>query len=222
MFERRRRVAPHRANEAAGEDDRIDREGEQRPGDRGRIAKPREAPGQGKRNARIALAGDRRVCAPADPGVLDIREGAIRARVKLAATECGGEFKGTAGPVLLDRRLTPQPNPGKVYQGSASGSGRPTSYGVQSVCVYLEDQGASRQFATDTTNFRVNVSRPCTSAAAKYDTAAGALARAQAQLRHAQGTATRTRLTKLVVRRGANASADKHQARSACGAGVPL
>jgi hypothetical protein len=162
------------------------------------------------------------VSVSADSGVLDIREGAIRARVKLAATECGGEFKDTAGPVLLDRRLTPQPNPGKVYQGSASGSGRPTSYGVQRVCVYLEDQGVNRQFATDTTNFRVNVSRPCTSAAAKYDAAAGALAQAQAQLGHAQGTASRTRLTKLVVRRGANASADRRKARSACGAGVPL
>ncbi len=105
----------------------------------------------------------------ADPGVLDVRQGPLRARVKLTRGECGGTFDYTSGTTLLDRRLSPQPATGLAYQGSATGSGRPAAYGVQTLCVYLEDD--FQQFATDTTDYQVNVSKSCTQAAARYDTA---------------------------------------------------
>jgi hypothetical protein len=127
-------------------------------------------------------------------GVLSTATAPLRIRVKLA-TECGGEFANTPGVVLLDKRLTPQPVSGQAYTGTATGSGKPNRYGVQTVCAFLEEEGDDRQFATDTSD-QVNVSRACTAAAARYDTA---------QRRHRRA-----------------AAADRRKARRACGAGVPL
>ncbi len=75
----------------------------------------------------------------ADPGVLDTAEGPLRVEVKLA-TECGGNFEthARASPCST-RRSSPQPAAGRAYSGGASGSGRPGAYGVQTVCMYLED-----------------------------------------------------------------------------------
>ncbi|HSS37277.1 MAG TPA: hypothetical protein VLT58_00765 [Polyangia bacterium] len=132
----------------------------------------------------------------ADPSVLDNATGALRIRVKLAQ-ECGGTFSTTPGVTLLDQQLRPQPATGRAYDANASGSGRPTRYGDQTVCAFLEEAGDNRMFANDTSN-QVNVSRKCTTAAATYDAA---------RRRHA---------------RSKTLKADRSAARRACGPGVPL
>jgi len=132
----------------------------------------------------------------ADPSVLDNATGPLRIGVKLAH-ECGGTFSSTPGVTLLDRQLRPQPATGRAYDASANGSGRPTHYGDQTVCAFLEESGDNRMFANDTSN-HVNVSRKCTAAAARYDTA---------RRRHARASAIK---------------ADRRAARRACGPGVPL
>jgi hypothetical protein len=143
----------------------------------------------------------------ADPGVLDIASAPLRIRVKLAS-ECGGEFHDTVGTVLVDKQLKPQPTAGQAYSGTVHGSGKPSAYGAETVCVFLEEQGDNRQFATDTST-TVSVSHPCTSKAAHYDAAGQALKRAQ---RRKHGVA--------VARRKANAA--HRAALKACGKGVPL
>jgi hypothetical protein len=132
----------------------------------------------------------------ADPSVLDDATGPLRIRVKLAQ-ECGGTFSSTPGTTLLDQQLRPQPATGHAYEANASGSGRPTRYGDQSVCAFLEESGDNRMFANDTSN-DVNVSRKCTSTAATYDAA---------RRRHAKPSTIK---------------ADRQAARRACGPGVPL
>jgi hypothetical protein len=103
----------------------------------------------------------------ADAGVLDLATAPLRLRVKLAS-ECGGTFSSTLGTRLIDRRLNPQPHTGKPYSVTVSGSGKPTTFGVMTACAYLEEEGDNRMFASDT-SYQVNVSRPCTTAAAHYD-----------------------------------------------------
>jgi hypothetical protein len=132
----------------------------------------------------------------ADPSVLDNATGPLRIRVKLAQ-ECGGTFASTPGVTLLDQQLRPQPATGRAYDANASGSGRPTRYGDQTVCAFLEEAGDNRMFANDTSD-EVNVSRKCTTAAATYD---------DARRRHA---------------RQSTLNADRRAARRACGPGVPL
>ncbi|MGZ4187711.1 MAG: hypothetical protein ACXVFQ_05580 [Solirubrobacteraceae bacterium] len=132
----------------------------------------------------------------ADPSVLDNATGPLRIRVKLAQ-ECGGTFSSTPGVTLLDQQLRPQPSTGRPYDAAASGSGKPTRYGDQTVCAFLEETGNDRMFANDTSN-EVNVSRKCTTAATTYDVA---------RRRHA---------------RQSTLDADRRAARRACGPGVPL
>ena len=160
------------------------------------------------------------VSVSADPGALDVRSGPLRARVKLAAGECGGVFDHTAGATLLDRELTPQPDPGEPYQGSASGSGRVGGYGVQAVCVYLQDD--YQQFATVTSDLSVDVSRPCTVSADAYDRATAAVAQARKALSRARGAAARRRATHALRQRRTAAATQGRRARAACGAGVTL
>lgn len=160
------------------------------------------------------------VAVSADAGVLDTRTAPLRIRVKLS-TECGGEYTYTPGTPLLDRLLSPQPATGQPYTAAATGSGRPASYGVQTVCVFLEEEGDNRQFATDTSQ-TVDVSHACTARANGYDTARRALARAQRELRSARSAGARARLRRLVADRGARARKDRRAALKACGAGVPL
>jgi len=134
-----------------------------------------------------------RVAVSTDPGALDDRSGPVRVRVKLAG-ECGGTYQYTSGSVLLDKQLNPQPSTGRAYSALARGSGRPTAYGLQTVCVWLDDAGG-RTWASDQ-SMQVNVSRACTTAAARYDAARR--------------------------RRRKQAAADRRAARRACGAGVSL
>lgn len=138
-----------------------------------------------------------RVSVNADPGVLDVRNGALRAQVRLAPGECGGVFAYTPGPVLLDKALAPQPVPGKVYSGAATGSRKPRAYGKQLVCAFLDD--TYEKFADNTVApLVVNVSRACTRQADRYD-----------------------RLRKHHARRAA-VRAQRRRARRACGPGVTL
>ncbi len=99
-----------------------------------------------------------RVRLNADAGVLDSRTGPLYARVRLTRGECGSEFESTRGVVLLNRPLKPQPDPGEAYQGAVTGSGRTARRGVQNVCVFIEDKGDNRVFASDTTDYTVKVS----------------------------------------------------------------
>jgi hypothetical protein len=135
----------------------------------------------------------------ADAGVLDDRTAPVRIEVKLAG-ECGGDFQSTTGVVLLDKRLSPQPTTGRAYSVLARGSGRPAAYGSQTVCTYLEEEGDDRMFANDESVI-TNVSKPCTTAAARYD-----------RLRRARGARHHR----------ARIQAARRAARHACGAGVPL
>jgi hypothetical protein len=84
----------------------------------------------------------------ADPGVLDTRTAPLRVLGKLAP-ECGATFATTPGTVLINRRLSPQPATGRPYVASATGSGRPRRRGVQTVCVWLAEEGDGRVFASD-------------------------------------------------------------------------
>jgi hypothetical protein len=130
----------------------------------------------------------------ADAGALDNRNGPIRIQVKLAR-ECGGTYQYTPGVVLLNKQLSPQPSTGRAYSAVARGSGRPTAYGAQTVCAFLDDD--YEKWQDDTTDPpQVDVSRSCTLAAARYDAAH----------RH----------------RRKQAAADRRAARRACGPGVPL
>ena len=88
------------------------------------------------------------VTVSADAGVLDARTAPLRMLVKLAP-ECGGTFQYTTGPVLLDKRLNPQPATGRAYTATVKGAGKPTATGVQTVCVWLAEEGDGRVFATD-------------------------------------------------------------------------
>lgn len=96
------------------------------------------------------------VAITADAGALDA-SAALWLRVKLAP-ECAGTWTGTPGTVLLSRRLSPQPSTGLPYSSVMSGSGRPARVGVQTVCVWIEQQGDDRVFATSQA-FTVNVVR---------------------------------------------------------------
>lgn len=131
----------------------------------------------------------------ADPETLNDGGGRVRIQVKLAR-RCGGTYRYTSGVVLLNKALQPQPGTGS-YSATARGAGKPTSYGTKTVCAFLDND--YQQFANDTNNPpHVDVSRACTTAAARYD----------ADRRARRG---HTRV-----------AADRRRARRACGAGVPL
>lgn len=135
----------------------------------------------------------------ADPGALDNRTAPVRIGVKLAS-ECGGDFQHTNGVILVNRRLSPQPTTGHAYSAAARGSGRPSAYGTDVVCTYLEEEGDGRVFANDE-SVTATVSRPCTAAAARYD---------------------RLRRARDARRHRARIDSARRSARHACGPGVPL
>ncbi|HEY2160152.1 MAG TPA: hypothetical protein VGH24_02510 [Solirubrobacteraceae bacterium] len=132
----------------------------------------------------------------ADAGALDTRTAPLRIRVKLS-NECGGSFAYTTGVVLLDKELSPQPSTGHAYSALASGSGRPSTYGSKVVCTYLEEEGDNRMFANDE-SIETNVSKACTTAAARYDT------------------------VRRTHRRKSRIAAARRAARRACGPGVSI
>jgi hypothetical protein len=144
------------------------------------------------------------VAVSADAGALDDRTGPLRIRVKLAG-ECGGTYDYTQGAVLLDQQLNPQPATGHTYSAVAQGSGRPAAYGVQTVCVWLNDS-EDRTWANDQ-SLQVDVSQACTTAAARYDAA-----RRQRRARRLAGERRRQRAL----------ASDRGAAARACGPGVAL
>lgn len=160
------------------------------------------------------------VAVSADPGVLDGSEGPMRIEVRLAG-ECGGDFQTTPGDVLLNQQLSPQPATGRAYTATASGSGRPGAYGVQTVCVYLEDADIGRVYANDE-SLQVDVSQPCTTAAGRYDAAEKTLKGNQRRLRRTHRAGVRKRLKRTVARNQRTAAQDRRRAAAACGSGVPL
>lgn len=170
--------------------------------------------------ARLHASLNVSVAVSADAGVLDTSEGSMRIGVKLAG-ECGGTFEATPGVTLLSQRLNPQPTIGQAYAATARGSGRPAAYGTQTVCVFLEDAAVFRVYANDESD-QVDVTPACTTAAARFDTARAALARAQRQLRRTKGQAARQRLQGTIAKRKRTLSRAGHLGRSACGTGVPL
>jgi hypothetical protein len=99
-------------------------------------------------SAHVATSLPISVTVSADAGVLDGSEGLLRIEVKLAG-ECGGDFATTPGPTLLNARLSPQPTTGKAYTATATGAGRPTATGTQTVCAFLEDSDIGRVYAND-------------------------------------------------------------------------
>jgi hypothetical protein len=171
-----------------------------------------------RRHARLPIS----INVGADPGVLDSATTPLRIEVKLAA-ECGATFQTTPGTVLLNKALSPQPPIGKPYSETMRGSGRPSAFGVQTVCVFLQEQGdGGREFAQDESN-QVNVSPRCTSTAGRFDSEREALSRAQRRLRRARrGTVARRRDQKLVAQRTRTLNADRKAGRRACGAAVAL
>ncbi len=172
--------------------------------------------------ARLAQTLAIAVNVSADAGALDTATAPLRIRAKLA-DECGGTFDTTPGPVLIDAELNPQPATGQAYQATGRGAGDPTAYGQKTVCAFLEEEGDNRQFANDTIDPpRVDMSKPCTLAAGRYDAALKSLARARLQLRHAKRRGNRARLKKLVAKRSKTVARDRRAARGACGPGVPL
>jgi hypothetical protein len=159
-----------------------------------------------RRNQPLAIT----IGVSADASALD-GSGPMYLRVKLAS-ECGGTYLGTPGVVLLDKRLSPQPATGHAYTATAHGSGKPNAYGRQTVCVFLEESGDDRVYATSQA-VQVNVSASCTRSAARYDTAQRALKRARRR-RHGRARA--------VAHSRAVATRDRRAAARACGSGVPL
>ena len=155
----------------------------------------------------------------ADPGVLDTRDGAMRVGVKLAG-ECGGDFGSTPGDTLLNTAINPQPATGRANSATATGSGRPTSYGIQTVCVYLQDTGEQRVFANDE-SLTVDVDPACTTAAGRYDADERRVAATRRALRHAHGARARTLHRRLATQTAA-ARRDRATALKACGSGVAL
>jgi hypothetical protein len=146
----------------------------------------------------------------ADPGAFDPATGTLRLQVKLAS-ECGGTYQYTPGTVLVDKPLSPQPAKGEPYSATVKGSGKPPAFGEQTVCVFLNEEADNRTFASDQSTL-VNVSRRCTSRAARYDRARRALRR----LKRHKHTRQRLKRTKHKVRRTRKA------ARRACGPAVKL
>lgn len=146
----------------------------------------------------------------ADPGSLDPATAPLRIQAKLAS-ECGGTYQYTPGTVLVDTRLNPQPTKGQPYSATVNGSGKPAAFGAQTVCVFLNEEGDNRTFASDQSTV-VNVSRPCTTKATRYD-------RARRALRHLERHEPSAAKLKQAKRKLRNT---RRAARRACGPGVKL
>lgn len=155
----------------------------------------------------------------ADAGVLDIASAPVRIGVKLAG-ECGGDYEHTSGPAVLNKHLSPQPATGRAYSATISGWGRPTAYGVQTLCMYIEDS-VGRVYANDESD-DVNVSTACTAAGSHYDRDDRSLKRALRRLRRAHTGSVRRRWRRTVRRDQRGLARDRRKGVAACGRGVPL
>jgi hypothetical protein len=118
-----------------------------------------------------------RVAVSSDPGALDAATAPLRVRVRVA-TECGGSFDSTPGPVLLDKPLAPG--------GKVSGTGITHTFGTFTACAFLEQQGDDRLFAfDDSTSFAVT--HPCTTFTRRVIATKRSLRKVRKALRHAHG-----------------------------------
>jgi hypothetical protein len=84
----------------------------------------------------------------------------VRVRVRLAG-ECASTFASTPGPVLLDRRLSLVPTSSAPHRETLQGSGRAHTYGVQTLCAFVEEEGDDRLYGAQDSS-QVDVSLPCT------------------------------------------------------------
>lgn len=155
----------------------------------------------------------------ADAGVLDIASEPVRIGVKLAA-ECSGDYEHTPGPAVLNKHLSPQPATGRTYSATISGWGRPTAYGSETLCMFIEDS-VGRVYANDE-SAQVDVSKPCTAAGNRYDTDDRSLKRTQRRLRHARSPSGHRRAKRTVARDKRTLARDRRKGIAACGRGVPL
>lgn len=155
----------------------------------------------------------------ADPGVLDVAVQPVRIGVKLA-TECGSTYETTTGPAVLNQHLQPEPPVGRSYAATITGAGRPTAYGTETLCMFIED-AIGRVYANDESQ-QVTISKPCTIAGSRYDKHNKALTRAKRQLRHAKSKSARKRLTKTVNKDKRTLGRDRRKGVAACGRGVVL
>ena len=153
----------------------------------------------------------------ADPGVLDGTEGPLRIEVKLAP-ECGGTFQTTPGTTLVNAPLAPQPatgSPTRARSRARAGPGLRHPDGVRVPGGHRRRPGLRQR--------RVHPGdrlQPCTTAAAAYDKARAALARARKQLRHSTRADVRRRLTRTISARTRTVARDKRRAATACGKDV--
>lgn len=172
--------------------------------------------------ARAVADLDRRVSVTinvsADPGALDIRTAPLRLRARLArGQECGATFTSSIGTVVIDTPLSPQPAANAAYAASVRGSVRLHSYGVRTICAYLEEEGDERQFATYTDS-QIDVSRRCTRGER-------ALARARARSRrlrtlaHRAHGGARSRALTRAARQARSVRRARTQAIRACRTG---
>jgi hypothetical protein len=155
----------------------------------------------------------------ADPGVLDIAAQPVRIGVKLAP-ECGSTYETTTGPAVLNQHLKPQPFVGRAYSAVITGAGRPTAYGTETLCMFVED-ATGRVYANDESQ-QVTISKPCTTAGSRYDKDDKSLKKAQRRLRRAKTKTARKRLTKTVNKDKRTLARDRRKGIAACGRGVPL
>ena len=157
----------------------------------------------------------RRACSTRDRAAADPRQ--ARGRVRR-------DVRRPPGPVLLDAELTRSRPRASPTPATGRGAGAPTSYGVQTVCVFLEEEGDDRQFANDTVNPpMVDVSPPCTATPPPLRRGAQvARSRAKRQLRHAKRRAGRARLKKLVAKRSRTVARERGRRGSAVQPGLLL
>jgi hypothetical protein len=170
--------------------------------------------------ARLGKPLQLKVAVAADPGVLDTSEGPLRIEAKLAG-ECGADFQTTTGVTLINKQLNPQPATGKGYSAEASGRGTPTRFGVETLCVFLEDSDVGRVYANDE-SIQVNVSQPCTVAANRVDRAFAVLSRAEKLRKHTVAANARRLLTRTIRRDRRALRRDRRSAHAACGLGVKI
>ena len=102
---------------------------------------------------------------------------------------------------MIDAELKVQPAAGKAYSATATGKHKPAAYGTFTLCVFLEEEGDNRQFATDT-DTTVAVTHGCTSASDKSATLTRRLATAR---RHHSRSVAKLRRRAVRAKRTARA-----------------
>jgi len=137
----------------------------------------------------------------------------VRVRVRLAAPGCASTFASTPGTVLLDRALSLVPTSPSPVTETLRGARRAHAYGIQTVCVFVEEEGDDRLYATSDSS-QIDVSLPCTIASRRY---AGLLHRTARARRLVRGRSRRA-LHRAKLRRLLGQLPARRRARAAvCG-----